>query len=116
MIDWFQMNRRTEMARAAVLRNMLKDDGMSDAYKLVCVGEKMENFDDENELLDRLQSLETKDDLPPCSLEERSRLNDVKRLIAKVLMKRALVYSGAEIPGDMFLPVPRQQRRMNRDR
>ena len=116
MIDWPQMNRQTALARVAVLRNMLDKNGMSDRVKLIRVGEKMEHFDIEDVLLDQLEYLETKDGLPPESLEEHNRQNDVKMLIAEGPLTRTLLYSGVEIPGDMYLSSPRQQRRMNRDR
>jgi len=87
------MNTWTFRARVAVLRKILNDDSAPDYLKLVCAQEKIENFIDEDELLNRLQSLEIKDDPPPGSPEERGRHDEIQMLIAQALMTRTLLYS-----------------------
>ena len=99
-IDWQLVNTRTFRARVAVLRDVLNDDRTPDCHKLVCAQERIENFDDEDELLNRLQSLETKDDPPPGSPEERDRHDEIKMLIAEALMRRTLLYCDVNFPGE----------------
>ena len=74
-----------------MLREIVNDDTSPDYFKLLCAQERIGNFDDEDKLLKRLQSLDTKDEPPPGSPEERDRLDELKMLVAEALMRRTLV-------------------------
>ena len=91
-IDWDAMDRGTQTRRVAVLRNILNDPRTYDSYKMLCVGEKMENFENEDELLSRLQYLETRDLPPPGTPEEHDRKIQVAMLFDQALMMRTLLY------------------------
>jgi len=97
-IDWERMERQTQTKRVAVLRNILNDPRTGDSYKMLCVGEKMENFADEDELLSRLHFLETRDLPPPGTPEEHDRKIQVKSLFAEALMTRTLLYHDVSNP------------------
>jgi len=115
-IDWQLLYTRTFRARVAVLREIVNDDTSPDYFKLLCAQERIGNFDDEDKLLKRLQSLDTKDEPPPGSPEERDRLDELKMLVAEALMRRTLLYCDVNFPGEDVINLPRLQPRMDRDR
>ena len=97
-IDWDDLHRQTEKKRVALLRNILNDERMSDSFKMLMVGEKWENFENEDELLSRLQDAETRDLPPPGTPEEHERKMQVKMLTDEMMFMRTLLYHSVSNP------------------
>ena len=92
-IDWAEMGRETQQKRVAVLRKILNDPReSSDSFKMLLVGEKMDNFQQEDELLQRIQGLEATDLPPPGTPHEHNRKIQVAMLLEELLMMRTLLY------------------------
>jgi len=92
-IDWAEMDRETQQKRVAVLRKILNDPRISsDSFKMLLVGEKMDNFQQEDELLERIQGLEATDLPPPGTPQEHNRKIQVAMLLEELLMTRTLLY------------------------
>jgi len=115
-IDWQFVNTRTIRARIAVLKQIVNHDTFIDHFKLLCVQGRMESFNDEDELLNRLQSLDTHPEFPPDSPQEREILEELKILVAEALQRRALLFGDVNIPGEDVINLPRLQPRVDRDR
>jgi len=92
-IDWAEMGRETQQKRVAVLQEILNDPRISsDSFKMLLVGEKMDNFQQEDELLRRIQGLEATDLPPPGTPQEHNRKIQVAVLLEELLMTRTLLY------------------------
>jgi len=92
-IDWAEMGRETQQKRVAVLQEILNDPRISsDSFKMLLVGEKMDNFQQEDELLRRIQGLEATDLPPPGTPQEHNRKIQVAMLLEELLMTRTLLY------------------------
>ena len=91
-IDWDTLKKWTELNRVIMLKKILNDQEASDAFKLYCVNQKVEDFDHEDDLLERLQDAETKDFPPPDTPEDKERKIQVKALFSELLTMRSSLY------------------------
>jgi len=91
-IDWDTLKKWTELNRVIMLRKILNNQETADSFKLWCVNEKMEHFESEDELLERLQDAETRDLPPPDTPEDKERKIQVKALFSELLTMRSRLY------------------------
>jgi len=91
-IDWDTLKKWTEVTRVTMLRRILINEETCDSFKLWCVNEKMGLFENEDELLCRLQNAETKDLPPPDTPEDKERKIQVKALFSEMIKMRSLLY------------------------
>ena len=92
-IDWGEMIRETQTKRVAVLRKVLNDPQPSnDSFRMLLVGEKIDNFQYENELIEEIQKLETTNLPAPGTPQEHSRKEQVGRLVVYLQSMRMMTY------------------------
>ena len=105
-IDWGEMIRETQTKRVAVLRKVLNvPQPSNDSFRMVLVGEKMNNFQYENELVEEIQKLETTNLPAPGTPKEHNRKEQVGKLINYLQRMRMITYPDVAVGDGMRLPM-----------
>jgi hypothetical protein len=92
-VDTAKYKKEIAAARVRVLQRILANPNTPDQYKILCVGERMENFEGEDEILHKIEQKSQTSDWPtPGSPEETARLDEIASHWAEIVMMKSLIY------------------------
>ena len=92
-VDLAKYKKEIAGARVRILQRILDNPNTPDQYKILCVGELVENFEHEDETLHKIEQKSQTSDWPtPGSPEETARLDEIASHWAEIVMMKALIY------------------------
>ena len=92
LIEWPAWHSHTDAARVSVLKRILNDPTTENRHKIFLVGERLENFQDEDRTVARIKEIENSPKSEKGTPEYDATFTELGGCLMELIMMKALVY------------------------